>query len=76
MLISIRVKERSCDLFRVYIYLILAENWLMWGLKLDDRPVIREMWGVLLRNCSCLIASTDLRSYASKVHKSSNLLPV
>ncbi|OWM73747.1 hypothetical protein CDL15_Pgr026851 [Punica granatum] len=73
-LISIKVDERSCDLFKVYIYLILTENWLLWGSKLDDKPVICEMWRVLLRNCSCLIPSTDLRSYALKVHRISDYL--
>ncbi len=34
---------------------------------LEDKPVINEMWGLYLRNCSCQIASTDLRSYAPKV---------
>jgi hypothetical protein len=31
------------------------------------KPVIYEMWGVYLRNCSCQITSTDMRPYASKV---------
>ncbi|KAK4756145.1 hypothetical protein SAY87_006272 [Trapa incisa] len=74
ILMSIKVKERSCDLFKVYICLILAENWLMWGPKLEDRPVICEMWGVFLRSCSFFIASTDLRSYASKVRNRASYL--
>ncbi|KAF8039486.1 hypothetical protein BT93_B1882 [Corymbia citriodora subsp. variegata] len=66
-LISINVKEKGCDLFRMYIYLVLVENWLLFNSTLEDKAVIREMWGLYLRNCSCLITSTDLRSYASKV---------
>lgn len=68
-LISINVKDKSCDLFKVYIYLILTQNWVLQNpiLEAEEKPVIHEMWGLYLRNCSCLIASTDLRPYASKV---------
>lgn len=67
LLISINVKERSSDLFKMYIYLVLAENWLLVNKVLIYKPVINEMWGLFLRNCSCHIPSTDLRSFASKV---------
>jgi len=66
-LISINVKDRSCDLFQMYIYLVLTENWLLSNPMFELKPVIYEMWGVYLRNCSCQITSTDMRPYASKV---------
>ncbi|KAI7992541.1 Shugoshin-1 [Camellia lanceoleosa] len=66
-LISINVKDKSCDLFKMYIFLVLTENWLLSNPMLEDKSVISEMWGVYLHNCSCQITSTDLRSYASKV---------
>ncbi|KAL6976371.1 hypothetical protein U1Q18_025157 [Sarracenia purpurea var. burkii] len=76
-LISINVKDKSCDLFKMYIYLVLTENWLLSNSMLEDKPVIYEMWGVYLRSCSYQITSTDLRSYASKVRsKASYLLQV
>ncbi|XP_011032310.1 PREDICTED: uncharacterized protein LOC105131168 isoform X4 [Populus euphratica] len=65
-LISINVKDRSCDLFQMYIYLVLTENWLLSNPMFELKPVIYEMWGVYLRNCSCQITSTDMRPYASK----------
>lgn len=67
LLISINVKDRSCDLFQMYIYLVLTENWLLSNPMFELKPVIYEMWGVYLRNCSCQITSTDMRPYASKV---------
>lgn len=67
LLIAINVKEKGCDLFKMYIYLVLAENWLLVNQMLEHKPVINEMWGLYLRNCSCQISSTDLRSFASKV---------
>lgn len=67
MLISINVKDNSCDLFKVYIYLVLTENWLLYNPMIEDKSVIFEMWGVFLRSCSCQISSTDLRPHASKV---------
>uniref|UniRef100_A0A5B7BZX9 Coiled-coil SMC6 And NSE5 INteracting (CANIN) domain-containing protein n=2 Tax=Davidia involucrata TaxID=16924 RepID=A0A5B7BZX9_DAVIN len=74
LLISINVKDKSCDLFKVYIYLVLTENWLLSNPILEDKPVIYEMWGVYLRNCSCQITSMDLRSYASKVRSKASYL--
>nr|XP_048325102.1 uncharacterized protein LOC107410035 isoform X2 [Ziziphus jujuba var. spinosa] len=67
LLISINVKEKGCDLVKMYIYLVLTENWLCSNELLADKPVLNEMWNLYLRNCSCLIASTDLRPFASKV---------
>lgn len=67
MLISINVKDKTCDLSKMYIYLGLAENWLLFDPTLKDNAKIHEMWRSCLRNCSCGIAITDLRSYASKV---------
>ncbi|XWS74353.1 hypothetical protein CRYUN_Cryun02cG0207800 [Craigia yunnanensis] len=67
LLISINVKEKSCDFFKMYLYLVLTENWLRYDQMLRDKPVINEMWGLFLRNCSCQISSTDLRPHASKV---------
>ncbi|KAG7568320.1 hypothetical protein ISN45_Aa04g011490 [Arabidopsis thaliana x Arabidopsis arenosa] len=66
-LMSINVKERSCNLFKTYISVVLAENWLFSSTLVEEKPVLRDMWAVFLRNCSCQINSTDLRSYASKV---------
>ncbi|XWS29026.1 hypothetical protein CRYUN_Cryun25bG0121500 [Craigia yunnanensis] len=74
LLISINVKEKACDFFKMYLYLVLTENWLRYDQMLRDKPVIREMWGLFLRNCSCQISSTDLRSHASKVRNKAAFL--
>ncbi|KAJ7947878.1 Actin protein 2/3 complex subunit-like protein [Quillaja saponaria] len=74
-LISINLKDKSCDLFKMYIYLVLTENWLLSNQMLEDKPVIKEMFGLYLRNCSCQISSTDLRTYSAKIRvKASYLL--
>ncbi|POO01134.1 actin protein 2/3 complex subunit-like protein [Trema orientale] len=67
LLIAISLKDKNCDLFKMYIYLVLTENWLSSKKLLEDNPVLKEMYGLYLRNCSCQISSTDLRSFASKV---------
>ncbi|KAJ0083211.1 hypothetical protein Patl1_30579 [Pistacia atlantica] len=74
LLITINVKDRNCDLFKMYVYLVLTENWLLSCPKFEEKPVINEMWGVYLRNCSCQISSTDLRPYASKVRNKASYL--
>ncbi|XP_022152868.1 uncharacterized protein LOC111020493 [Momordica charantia] len=74
LLTSITVKDKSCDLFKLYIYLVLTENWLVGSRTLEGKPLICEMWGLFLRNCSCQITSTDLRSYASKVRNKASYI--
>ncbi|KAF7153836.1 hypothetical protein RHSIM_Rhsim01G0211100 [Rhododendron simsii] len=71
---SINVKDKSCDLFKIYIYLVLTENWLLYNPTLEDMPVIHKLWGVYLRHCSCQITSTDMRTYASKVRSKASYL--
>ncbi|MCL7027198.1 hypothetical protein MKW94_026221 [Papaver nudicaule] len=71
---SINVKDRNCNFFRMFIYLVLAENWLLFGPPLEDKSYFLEMLGVYLRNCSCLISSTDMRCYASKVRNKASYL--
>ncbi|KAE9445877.1 hypothetical protein C3L33_22237, partial [Rhododendron williamsianum] len=46
----INVKDKSCDLFKIYIYLVLTENWLLYNPTLEDKPVIHKLWGVYLRH--------------------------
>jgi hypothetical protein len=73
-LITINLKDKKCDLHRMYIYVILTDNWLSSNPILVEKSVIKEMWGVFLRNCSCHISSTDLRPYAAKVRSKASYL--
>ncbi|XP_071711596.1 uncharacterized protein [Rutidosis leptorrhynchoides] len=70
----INLKDKSCDLFKVYVYLVLTENWFLYNTALKDRPLLNEMWALYLRNCSCQINITDPRSYASKVRSKASYL--
>ncbi|XP_075490899.1 uncharacterized protein LOC142529285 isoform X1 [Primulina tabacum] len=75
LLISINVKDKNCDLFKMYICLNLAENWLFLDPSLKDNKSIQRSWGICLQNCACGITITDSRSYASNVRcKASYLL--
>ncbi|CAH8342166.1 unnamed protein product [Eruca vesicaria subsp. sativa] len=73
-LMSINLKEKSCNLFRTYMLLVLAENWLLSSKMVEEKPVLRDMWTVFLRNCFCQINSTDLRPFASKVRTKASYL--
>ncbi|XP_027360672.1 uncharacterized protein LOC113868894 isoform X1 [Abrus precatorius] len=74
-LTEINFKDKSCDFFKMYIHLVLTENWVLSNLYIEDNPVIYEMFCLFLRHCSSLISATDLRSYASKVrHRAAYLL--
>ncbi|KAI4322322.1 hypothetical protein L6164_022027 [Bauhinia variegata] len=74
--IAINVKDKKCDLFKMYIYLILTENWLLSDdSTLEEKPVICEMFRLYLKNCSCLISGADMRSFASKIrHRAAYLM--
>ncbi|XXG53197.1 hypothetical protein AAC387_Pa03g1333 [Persea americana] len=69
--LSINLKDNRCNFFKIYIYLVLVENWLF---STEQTPVILGMWGAFLRSCSCQITSTDWRSYASKVRNKASYL--
>ncbi|CAA0815032.1 Unknown protein [Striga hermonthica] len=73
-LTSINVKDKDCDLFQMYICLNLAENWLLFEPTLKDKAEISKLWNICLRNCSCGISITDLRSYASNVRSKASYL--
>ncbi|KAK9079104.1 hypothetical protein SSX86_000774 [Deinandra increscens subsp. villosa] len=73
-LTSINLKDKTCDLFKVYIYLVLTENWFLYNPLLEDNQLLNEMWGLFLRNCSCQINITDSRSYAPKVRSKASYL--
>ncbi|KAK7257650.1 hypothetical protein RIF29_31782 [Crotalaria pallida] len=74
-LVATNFKDKNCDFFKMYIHLVLTENWVLSNSLIEDNPVIFEMFSLYLRHCSNLISATDLRSYASKVrHRAAYLV--
>ncbi|KAL8152216.1 hypothetical protein V2J09_009976 [Rumex salicifolius] len=74
--ISINLKDRSCNLFDMYLYLVLVENLLISD-NLDSKQAIIEMWGSFLRQCCGQISNTDFRPFAQEIRtKASYLLQV
>ncbi|XP_031501944.1 uncharacterized protein LOC116265479 [Nymphaea colorata] len=71
---SINMKDKFCNFLHIYIYLVLADNWLLSNSLLEERPELHSIWGSFLRNCSCQITCTDWRSYASKVRNKASYL--
>lgn len=71
---SIKIKDENCDFLKLYICLVLGENWLCGDLALEDKTVVLQMWGKYLRACSNKITSTDWRPYASKVRNRASYL--
>ncbi|XP_045827877.1 uncharacterized protein LOC123919895 [Trifolium pratense] len=68
-------KDKNCNFFKMYIHLVLTENWVLSNSFVEDDQEIYEMFCSFLKHCSTLISATDLRTYASKVrHKASYLL--
>ncbi|CAN6485896.1 unnamed protein product [Victoria cruziana] len=73
-LACINMKDKLCNFLHIYVYLVLADNWLLSNSLLEERPVLHSIWGSFLRNCSCQITCTDWRSYASKVRNKASYL--
>ncbi|KAL6850149.1 hypothetical protein ACP4OV_020776 [Aristida adscensionis] len=72
---SIKVKEKGCDLFRLYVNLVLMDNLLFSSDAFRDKILIVDSWRNYLWNCSTQIRVTDWRFYAPKVrNKASHLL--
>lgn len=64
---SINVKEKECDFFRLYVYLVLMDNLLFSSDAFRDKTGMVDAWRNYLRNCSTQIGCTDWRFYAPKV---------
>ena len=64
---SINVKERECDFFRLYVYLVLMDNLLFACDAFRDKTKVVDTWRNYLRNYSTQIARTNWGFYAPKV---------
>ncbi|CAL9114660.1 unnamed protein product [Musa textilis] len=74
VLMSVNVKDKDCNFCKLYIYLVLAENFLSFHHLGEEKWVAIDMWCKFLRNCSSQITSTDWRSYASKVRNKASYI--
>ncbi|XP_078440629.1 actin protein 2/3 complex subunit-like protein [Wolffia australiana] len=61
------VKDKDCDFLKIYIHLVLAENWLASDPSMNEDRAVSEAWLKYLRILSTQISNTDWRSYAAKV---------
>ncbi|XP_039810536.1 uncharacterized protein LOC120673653 [Panicum virgatum] len=71
---SINVKEKECDFFRLYVYLVLMDNLLFACDAFRDKTKIVDTWRHYLRNCSTQIACTNWVFYAPKVRNKASYL--
>uniref|UniRef100_A0ACD5VNP7 Uncharacterized protein n=1 Tax=Avena sativa TaxID=4498 RepID=A0ACD5VNP7_AVESA len=71
---SVNVKEKECNFFMLYLYLVLMDNLLFSSDAFRNKPAITEAWRNYLRNCSMQIGCTDWRFYASKVRNKASYL--
>ncbi|XP_006643979.1 uncharacterized protein LOC102712301 [Oryza brachyantha] len=71
---SINVKDKECNFFSLYLYLVLMDNLLFSSDAFRDKHTIINSWRNFLRNCSTQIGCTDWRLYASKVRNKASYL--
>ncbi|KAF8649521.1 hypothetical protein HU200_064276 [Digitaria exilis] len=71
---SINVKEKECDFFRLYVYLVLMDNLLFSSDAFRDKTMIIDTWRNYLRNCSTQIPFTNWGFYAPKVRNKASYL--
>ncbi|KAJ8441291.1 hypothetical protein Cgig2_013398 [Carnegiea gigantea] len=69
-LISTNLKVKTCDLFKIYLYLVLIENCLIFGKK--ARPAVNELWRKFIWKCSSQVSNTDFRPCAQEVNAASS----
>ncbi|KAJ3678574.1 hypothetical protein LUZ60_002377 [Juncus effusus] len=74
LLISMNVKEKKCDLFRMYLCLNLTDSLLLPHQPFEENSKIVSLWRKFLRNCSSQISTTDWRNYAAKVRNKASYL--
>ncbi|KAF0917616.1 hypothetical protein E2562_020985 [Oryza meyeriana var. granulata] len=71
---SINVKDKECNFFSLYVYLVLMDNLLFSSDAFRDKHAIINSWRNYLRSCSTQIGCTDWRLYASKVRNKASYL--
>ncbi|CAO2199764.1 unnamed protein product [Urochloa humidicola] len=71
---SINVKDKECNFFRLYVYLVLMDNLLFSSDAFRDKTAIIDTWRSYLRNCSTQIACTNWGFYAPKVRNKASYL--
>ncbi|KAG8052773.1 hypothetical protein GUJ93_ZPchr0001g30926 [Zizania palustris] len=64
---TINVKDKECNFFSLYVYIVLMNNLLFSSDAFRDKHAIINSWRNFLRICSTQIGCTDWRLYASKV---------
>ncbi|TVU23089.1 hypothetical protein EJB05_32826 [Eragrostis curvula] len=71
---TINVKEKECDLFKLYVYLVLMDKLLFSTDAFRDKTMVVHSWRNYLRNCSTQIGCSDWRFYAPKVRNKASYL--
>ena len=67
MISLVNLKDKNCDFLKIYIRLVLAENWPDSSFPVEEKEAISEVWSKYLRILSTQISNTDWRPYAAKV---------
>ncbi|CAL4932544.1 unnamed protein product [Urochloa decumbens] len=71
---SINVKEKECNFFRLYVYLVLMDTLLFSNDSFRDKAMIIDTWRNYLRYCSTQIGLRNWRLYAPKVRNKASYL--
>ncbi|XP_021766415.1 uncharacterized protein LOC110730894 isoform X1 [Chenopodium quinoa] len=71
-LLSSNLKDKSCNLFKIYLCLVLTENWLLFGNV--SEPRVNELWSSLIRKCSIQISNTNFRPFAQEIRSRASYL--
>ncbi|XP_057527187.1 uncharacterized protein LOC130806206 [Amaranthus tricolor] len=71
-LISKNLKDKKCNLFEIYLCLVLTENCLLFGT--EPKPLVSELWSSFIRKCSIQISNTDFRPCAQEIRNRASYL--
>ncbi|KAL9243923.1 hypothetical protein vseg_017756 [Gypsophila vaccaria] len=69
---SKNLKDQGCDLFKMYIYFVLTENWLLFCA--EPGLVVKELWNGIVKKYSSQISNTDFRPCAQEIRNKASYL--
>ncbi|KAK9691187.1 hypothetical protein RND81_09G181800 [Saponaria officinalis] len=69
---SKNLKDKGCDLFKIYIYFVLTENWLLFCT--EPGHTVKELWNGIIRKYSSQISNTDFRPCAQEIRNKASYI--
>ncbi|KNA23519.1 hypothetical protein SOVF_024100 [Spinacia oleracea] len=71
-LLSNNLKDKNCNFSKIYLCLVLTENWLLF--RTETGPLVNELWRSFIHKCSIQISNTNYRPFAQEIRNRASYL--